>query len=147
MSRQRGWVSVSVQTYQSHRTSAQRILQQEYTVDESGATLNALSRSSENAEEEPEQQNSTTPTTSIFIRDWKVRRSRVPSCKRPPKALHPADPGQSLPRSATRCGAPTHRERREHACCVPAALPRFRAPTHALQMATEGVPRATPDLP
>ena len=41
MSRQRGWVSVSVQTYQSHRTSAQRILQQEYTVDESGATLNA----------------------------------------------------------------------------------------------------------
>ena len=38
----RGWVSVSVQTYQSHRTSAQRILQQEYTVDESGATLNAL---------------------------------------------------------------------------------------------------------
>ena len=85
MSRQRGWVSVSVQTYQSHRTSAQRILQQEYTVDESGATLNALSRSSENAEEEPEQQNSTTPTTSIFIRDWKVRRSRVHSCKFPPK--------------------------------------------------------------
>ena len=32
MRRQRGWVSVSVQTYQSHRTSAQRILQQEYTV-------------------------------------------------------------------------------------------------------------------
>lgn len=77
MSRQRGWVSVSVQTYQSHRTSAQRILQQEYTVDESGATLNALSRSSENAEEEPEQQNSTTPTTSIFIRDWKLSGRRA----------------------------------------------------------------------
>lgn len=74
MSRQRGWVSVSVQTYQSHRTSAQRILQQEYTVDETGATLNALSRSTDAAEEEPEQQASTTPTTSIFIRDWKVCR-------------------------------------------------------------------------
>ena len=34
MSRQRGWVSVSVQTYQSHRTSAQRITNREYTVDE-----------------------------------------------------------------------------------------------------------------
>ena len=33
MSRQRGWVSVSVQTYQSHRTSAQRITNREYTVD------------------------------------------------------------------------------------------------------------------
>jgi len=74
MSRQRGWVSVSVQTYQSHRTSAQRILQQEYTVDETGATLNALSRTSDAPEEEPEQQASTTPTTSIFIRDWKVCR-------------------------------------------------------------------------
>jgi len=77
MSRQRGWVSVSVQTYQSHRTSAQRILQQEYTVDETGATLNALSRSTDAAEEEPEQQASTTPTTSIFIRDWKLSGRRA----------------------------------------------------------------------
>ena len=44
MSRQRGWVSVSVQTYQSHRTSAQRITNREYTVDETGATLAANSR-------------------------------------------------------------------------------------------------------
>lgn len=77
MSRQRGWVSVSVQTYQSHRTSAQRILQQEYTVDETGATLNALSRTSDAPEEEPEQQASTTPTTSIFIRDWKLSGRRA----------------------------------------------------------------------
>ena len=34
MSRQRGWVSVSVQTYQSHRTSAQRITNREYTVED-----------------------------------------------------------------------------------------------------------------
>ena len=72
MSRQRGWVSVSVQTYQSHRTSAQRITQTEYTVDETGATLNAQPRDA--PEEEPEQQASTTPTTSIIIRDWKVCR-------------------------------------------------------------------------
>ena len=52
MSRQRGWVSVSVQTYQSHRTSAQRITNREYTVDETGATLAANSRDA--PEEEPE---------------------------------------------------------------------------------------------
>ena len=61
MSRQRGWVSVSVQTYQSHRTSAQRITNREYTVDETGATLAANSRDA--PEEEPEQQPSTTPTS------------------------------------------------------------------------------------
>ena len=70
MSRQRGWVSVSVQTYQSHRTSAQRITNREYTVDETGATLAANSRDA--PEEEPEQQPSTTPTSQIVIRDWKV---------------------------------------------------------------------------
>ena len=30
MGRERGWVSVSVQTYQSHRTSNQRVVEQEY---------------------------------------------------------------------------------------------------------------------
>jgi len=75
MSRQRGWVSVSVQTYQSHRTSAQRITQTEYTVDETGATLNAQPRDA--PEEEPEQQASTTPTTSIIIRDWKLSGRRA----------------------------------------------------------------------
>lgn len=80
MGRERGWVSVSVQTYQSHRASTQRILQQEYSVDESGASLNALSRASGPEEEErerAEQQSSATPTTSIFIRDWKVRLARL----------------------------------------------------------------------
>ena len=43
---------MSVQTYQSHRTSAQRVVQQEYTVDENGASLNALSRNSDGAAEE-----------------------------------------------------------------------------------------------
>ena len=99
MGRERGWVSVSVQTYQSHRASTQRILQQEYTVDESGATLNALSRASGSEEEErerAEQQSSATPTTSIFIRDWKVRsRHRLPfpadsAC--PPRSRLPSLP-------------------------------------------------------
>ena len=86
MSRQRGWVSVSVQTYQSHRTSTQRITQTEYTVDETGATLNAQPRDA--PEEEPEQQASTTPTTSIIIRDWKV-------CRHLPR-LHPGPPDSPL---------------------------------------------------
>lgn len=75
MGRDRGWVSVSVQTYQSHRAhSSQRILQRDYTVDEAGATLNALARNSDEREAEPEQQSSSQPTTSIYIRDWKVWR-------------------------------------------------------------------------
>lgn len=72
---QRGWVSVSVQTYQSHRTSAQRITNREYTVDETGATLAASSRDA--PEEEPEQQPSTTPTSQIVIRDWKLHGRRA----------------------------------------------------------------------
>ena len=55
MGRERGWVSVSVRTYHSHRSQqqaqAQRVMQQDYTVDESGATLNAVSRSSDVREE------------------------------------------------------------------------------------------------
>jgi pSer/pThr/pTyr-binding forkhead associated (FHA) protein len=76
MGRERGWVSVSVQTYQSHRASnsSQRVLQQEYTVDEAGATLNALARNSDPREEEElAAASSQNPSTSIFIRDWKAR--------------------------------------------------------------------------
>jgi len=80
MTRERGWVTVSVRTYHSHRSSQQqqqRVLQQDYTVDEAGATLNAVSRSSDMREEERLMSqlaatSSSTPTTSIFIRDWKV---------------------------------------------------------------------------
>ena len=57
MGRERGWVAVSVRTYHSHRSQQQqqqqsRVLQQDYTVDEAGATLNAVSRSSDAAEEQ-----------------------------------------------------------------------------------------------
>ena len=43
--RSKGWVSVSVRTYHSHRSreqqqQQQRVMQQDYTVDDSGATLN-----------------------------------------------------------------------------------------------------------
>jgi hypothetical protein len=85
MGRERGWVSVSVRTYHSHRSQQnqqnQRVMQQDYTVDESGATLNAVSRSSDLREEErimaqmAAASNTNQPTTSIFIRDWKVRTS------------------------------------------------------------------------
>jgi hypothetical protein len=83
MGRERGWVAVSVRTYHSHRSSTQqqqRVMTQEYTVDESGATLNAVSRSADMREEERAmaqlaQNSSSTPTTSIFIRDWKVCRT------------------------------------------------------------------------
>ena len=64
------WVSVNVRTYHSHRSSQQRVLHQEYTVDETGATLNAVSRAGEQVEEEHVAQPA--PTTSILIRDWKV---------------------------------------------------------------------------
>ena len=94
MGRERGWVSVSVRTYHSHRSQQQqqnqsRVMQQDYTVDESGATLNAVSRSSDASDEQQLMQqmaaaaNSNAPTTSIFIRDWKVRpcvRPRLPLC-------------------------------------------------------------------
>ena len=84
MGRERGWVAVSVRTYHSHRSQQnqpqnQRVMQQDYTVDETGATLNAVSRSSDLREEERIMQqmaaasNSNQPTTSIFIRDWKAR--------------------------------------------------------------------------
>jgi len=79
MGRERGWVAVSVRTYHSHRSSQQqqqRVLQQDYTVDESGATLNAVSRSSDIREEERAAQSSS-PTTSIFIRDWKLSGRRA----------------------------------------------------------------------
>ena len=61
MGRERGWVSVSVRTYHSHRSQQQqqnqsRVMQQDYTVDESGATLNAVSRSSDASEEQRLQQ-------------------------------------------------------------------------------------------
>lgn len=73
MGKDRGWVSVSVQTYQSQRNSSQRILQQDYTVDESGATLNALARSSDGRDaEEGGEQSSHGGSTSILLRDWKV---------------------------------------------------------------------------
>ena len=73
MGRERGWVSVSVQTYQSQRNSSQRILQQDYTVDESGATLNALARNSEGRDlEENGEQAGQAGSTSILLRDWKV---------------------------------------------------------------------------
>ena len=84
MGKERGWVSVSVQTYQSHRNSgsSQRVFQQEYTVDESGATLNAVSRSSDvetfmNEAAHMSTQNPSIPTTSIFIRDWKLSGRRA----------------------------------------------------------------------
>jgi len=88
MGRERGWVSVSVRTYQSHRSQqnqqqSQRVMQQDYTVDESGATLNAVSRSSDVREEErimaqmAAASNSNQPTTSIFIRDWKLSGRRA----------------------------------------------------------------------
>ncbi len=72
MGRERGWVSVSVQTYQSHRTSNQRVVEQEYTVDEAGATLNALARNSDPREEEQLAQQQGSSATNIFIRNWKV---------------------------------------------------------------------------
>ena len=107
--RERGWVAVSVRTYHSHRSSQQqqRVLQQDYTVDETGATLNAVSRSSDLREEERllAQASSSAPTTSIFIRDWKVMRSpgrgsRPPpfltaACKAPPR--RPAARARLLP--------------------------------------------------
>ena len=76
-----------MRTYHSHRSQQQqqnqsRVKQQDYTVDESGATLNAVSRSSDASEEQRLQQqmaaaaNSNAPSTSIFIRDWKVRLQR-----------------------------------------------------------------------
>ena len=82
MGKERGWVNVSVQTYQSHRSSSssQRVFHQEYTVDESGATLNAISRTSDADAMMSEamnmsSQSSSVPTTAIFIRDWKVTRA------------------------------------------------------------------------
>ena len=72
---------MSVQTYQSHRTSAQRVVQQEYTVDENGASLNALSRNSDGAAEE--QLPTASPTTSIYIRDWKVHFFSTPAPHHP----------------------------------------------------------------
>ena len=72
-------VRVSVRTYHSHRATQhqQRVHQADYTVDESGATLNAVSRSGDVREEEErlleQMASSSSPTTSIFIRDWKVR--------------------------------------------------------------------------
>jgi len=87
MGRERGWVSVSVRTYHSHRSQQnqqnQRVMQQDYTVDESGATLNAVSRSSDLREEErimaqmAAASNTNQPTTSIFIRDWKLSGRRA----------------------------------------------------------------------
>ena len=103
--RERGWVAVSVRTYHSHRLQQnqpqnQRVVQQDYTVDETGATLNAVSRSSDMREEERIMAQMATAsanqaTTSIFIRDWKVRaRARA----RP-----------LLPREASPCGPPKNR--------------------------------------
>lgn len=86
MGREKGWVSVSVRTYHSHRSreqqQQQRVMQQDYTVDETGATLNAVARTASAEEEErlmeQMQQQAGQTTTSIFIRDWKVRHSHTP---------------------------------------------------------------------
>mmetsp|Transcript_8546 Transcript_8546/g.27333 ORF Transcript_8546/g.27333 Transcript_8546/m.27333 type:complete len:438 (-) Transcript_8546:51-1364(-) len=75
-SKSRGWVNVSVQTYQSQRNSSSRILQQDYTVDESGATLNALARNSEGPEAE-EAREASGGATSILLRDWKLSGRRA----------------------------------------------------------------------
>ena len=85
--RERGWVAVSVRTYHSHRLQQnqpqnQRVVQQDYTVDEAGATLNAVSRSSDMREEERIMAQMATAsanqaTTSIFIRDWKLSGRRA----------------------------------------------------------------------
>lgn len=85
--RERGWVAVSVRTYHSHRLQQnqpqnQRVVQQDYTVDETGATLNAVSRSSDMREEERIMAQMATAsanqaTTSIFIRDWKLSGRRA----------------------------------------------------------------------
>lgn len=79
MGRDRGWVTVSVQTYQSHRSSPQRTVEQEYIVEEHGATLNAVARSGEPSDEEKAaaQGSSSTAATSIFIRDWKLSGRRA----------------------------------------------------------------------
>ena len=85
MGREKGWVTVSVRTYHSHRSreqqqqqqQQQRVMQQDYTVDETGATLNAVARTASPEEEQQlmdqMQQAAGQTTTSIFIRDWKVR--------------------------------------------------------------------------
>jgi len=76
-------VRVSVRTYHSHRATQhqQRVHQADYTVDESGATLNAVSRSGDVREEEErlleQMASSSSPTTSIFIRDWKLSGRRA----------------------------------------------------------------------
>ena len=107
MGKERGWVHVSVQTYQSHRSSSssQRVFHQEYTVDESGATLNAISRTSDvdtvmHEATNMASQSSSVPTTSIFIRDWKVPRAPPPAGAAGPRergcALTPG-PGRARP--------------------------------------------------
>jgi len=64
-----GWVNVSVETYQSHRnSSSQRVVHQEYMVDESGATLNAITTDADHIMQDAQEAS----TTSIFIRDWKL---------------------------------------------------------------------------
>ena len=59
-------------------------MQQDYTVDEAGATLNAVARTATPEEEErlmeQMQQAAGQTTTSIFIRDWKV--SAAPAASR-----------------------------------------------------------------
>ena len=88
MGRERGWVSINVQTYQSHRNSGsssrQQIVSQEYTVEEAGAVLNAVPRSSDQREEERlaaqvAAQSSSGATTSILIRDRMVRALPAPA--------------------------------------------------------------------
>ena len=107
MGRERGWVAVSVRTYQSHRSQQnqpqnQRVMQQDYTVDESGATLNAVSRSADVREEErimaqmAAASNSNQPTTSIFIRDWKVRTRAPGSARFFPPRLCSSQPARDL---------------------------------------------------
>jgi len=78
------FVHVSVKTFQSHRNnSSQRVFHQEYTVGESGATLNAISRTSVDADPVLHEaahmasQPVSAPTTSIFIRDWKLSGRRA----------------------------------------------------------------------
>jgi hypothetical protein len=53
-------------------------VQQEYTVDEAGATLNAVSRATDSVMHEFQlSSQSATPTTSIFIKDWKLSGRRA----------------------------------------------------------------------
>jgi len=110
----KGWVNVSVQTYQSQRNAGQRILQQDYTVDESGATLNALARNSDGRDHEQTEELTTGQggSTSILLRDWKVRPVAARRWPPPAAGSAPTQTADRQPLSASRArsspaGAPS----------------------------------------